>query len=681
MRREPVPTGRRGRIPTVATRGVRDRDTRTEEDARLRASELGTTNLYELFRLTDFDLLGHVKLNLPDFGRKTSNDVSTGGAEVPEHLRRVYPPQIPPELAWMTVCSCVRSDVHPEVVSEPELIAHCIELGIPAHYASRAYPGRIGETIRRSTSPMPADAPSVPGMKTPRDRMFARLAVLELTGGFAYALDPNFARRTLAVGPESYPAVLECSRSPHALLAQNAVALLANYAHPETGAELRKIFQKHPDPVCRLRALGGLLRRRDRSAVPELLSAARGSDPIFRSVAIYALGVLEEPGAADAIRRILASGAGDPDVLWSALPAAARIADGSAEAGRILRLLEKLLREKCGGDDEVHRSVDRDRRANTPTAEAPGTKVRVLRQMALLALAAQGDSGAREELHRRLEKSGHTSFHGTVWYLLCDVLGKLGDRGGIRLAAIVESDAPESVRMHGLRVLLRCGGAGVDRLERLLADASPVVRAAALRFLAERDGPRCAERCREILESYAEARNAASGSEAFLVAIAAEILGSLDAWKGKAAECLVGAARQALAQEAHARRLERVGKDARDYQIAIHPPLVETLLLECGRAGTPAARDLLLAALDDRPRPHGRAEAALALGAIGGARAVEALLKALEDPDGWVRHAAYVSLKAISGQDWFVDWIFSSVEECRKQGRRYRDWFAAHPPK
>ena len=97
-------------------------------------------------------------------------------------------------------------------------------------------------------------------------------------------------------------------------------------------------------------------------------------------------------------------------------------------------------------------------------------------------------------------------------------------------------------------------------------------------------------------------------------------------------------------------------------KITICPPLLEIACIELGRLGDPKAIETLIKILKS-DASSGRAEAALALGAIAGREAIDALVAALEDPkDGWVRFCAYEALRKLSGQDHMCDWIFGTAD-------------------
>jgi HEAT repeat protein len=244
----------------------------------------------------------------------------------------------------------------------------------------------------------------------------------------------------------------------------------------------------------------------------------------------------------------------------------------------------------------------------------------------------------------------------------------------------VEVGTEDAIRIQALRALVRAGAADAAYLKEQTGSAVPALRVAALHHLADADEKACAEVCRAILRDFARGTGATSGGEAFAVAAAADLGGKLGAWSdGSMASDLARAATRARDSAAFARRQGENETDIARCKISVSPPLLEVLLIECGRGAGPAAAELLIGILKDQKTVPGRSEAALALGAIGGKAAVEALLQGLTDPDGWLRFCCYLSLRRLAGQDYFADWVFSP-SDLKPAIDKYRAWFAKNPP-
>jgi HEAT repeat protein len=107
--------------------------------------------------------------------------------------------------------------------------------------------------------------------------------------------------------------------------------------------------------------------------------------------------------------------------------------------------------------------------------------------------------------------------------------------------------------------------------------------------------------------------------------------------------------------------------------------LLETALIELGRLRKPESVSVISEVLDNKECPA-RAEACLALGAIAVKPAVDRLVAALEDEDGWVRFMAYRTLKDLSGADHFCDWIYDSAEKRAPQVAEWKKWAEGFQP-
>src|SRR5207249_5858138 len=245
----------------------------------------GVTNLYRYFGITTVDIVNHIKVEAPGGGLYKEGDVATGGGS---GVQWTYMPEHPTELVWTGVAGCLRYILHPELVSVPETVAYLCEVGETTLPGTRVVQSPVGEKLKQLVTPIPEQFPAVKSGATPFESMSNRLVVVELTTGFPHALDPTFARRTLALGERVYKVVLESTRSNHTLLARNAVAVLANFKTPEAGDELRKILRSN-DPVMKYRALAGLGRLRDRASVPALVQGLSSADDVWRAACAYTL--------------------------------------------------------------------------------------------------------------------------------------------------------------------------------------------------------------------------------------------------------------------------------------------------------------------------------------------------------------------------------------------------------
>ena len=693
--RQPVPTGGRSKVPTTDKKPVspaasnaaaaKGQTVAEERVPKPPNFDYGVTNLYNFFRVTTKDIATHVVINLPkSTGKVTAEEdggVATGpggGGAQKISITWNYPPEPPTELVWMAAMACIREQTHPEVVSVPESVIYCVELGVPALYGCKGGGGKVAMMAQRHLTAIPAAPPSIPQGKTPYQSMMNRLAVVELTSGYAYAMDPTFAKRTLGLGEDSYESVRDCAKANHSFLAQNAAAVLANFRNPDCVAELKRIVENSPDLVMKVRAASGLLRRRETAIVPTFIKWAAGPDEVMRSYALYALGVLGDPRGASIARQIVqVAGSKDRDASWAALPALARMRDGSKETLAVLKALETELKTTIKGDDKVKQDPANGAMSPTPTAEEAGSKLKILRQMALLALAANGDAEAKKEAFAR-DMSG---FHQACWFLVVDVFVKLGTEGQDKVRGFVDS-ADEVVRLHALRQL--CMETKVDvAFLKGKASGSGVMKALALQMLADRDEAAAAELCRQAVAGYASGSGDCDGAEAFAVATAAQVGGRCGAWADASASVvsdLCKAVERAFAAGAFGRREGNNDPDITKAEVKIYPPLLETVCVELGRTHHAAGIASLLKVIDGA-KAQGRAEAVLGLGGIGGKAAIDRLIKLLDDGDGWVRYCAYLGVKRWSGQDYFTDWIFGAEGGRKAYVDKFKLWFEQNPAK
>ena len=92
----------------------------------------------------------------------------------------------------------------------------------------------------------------------------------------------------------------------------------------------------------------------------------------------------------------------------------------------------------------------------------------------------------------------------------------------------------------------------------------------------------------------------------------------------------------------------------------------------------PEAVAALTRFLENRASAH-RSIAALALGLAGDPPAAAALVPLLQDPEPFTRLCAYESLRHLTGQDHFADWLRGPAEERAAAAERYAQWTTEHP--
>ena len=108
------------------------------------------------------------------------------------------------------------------------------------------------------------------------------------------------------------------------------------------------------------------------------------------------------------------------------------------------------------------------------------------------------------------------------------------------------------------------------------------------------------------------------------------------------------------------------------------PPVLleEEILLALGRTGEPVAVEALVEFLATSPAGSYRAIACLALGVAGDPAAAGHLLPILDDEDPFTRYCAYESLRHLTGQEFFADWMYGAREERAVAAEQYAAWVA-----
>lgn len=662
---QPVPTGWRGKVPTTdkapetakatpaAAGGAKGSTVATHAPL-----EFGVTNLYRYFGVTTKDIMNHIKVEAPGGGLLQKGEVATGAGS---GVQWVYPPEHPTELIWVGVAGCLRSILHFELVSIPETIAYLCEVGETTLPGTRVVDSPVGEKVKTLVTPVDPNFPPVKQGVNGFESMVHRLVAVELTGGFPHSLDPTFARRTLALGDRAYRPVLDASRVSHTLLARNAVAVLANYKTAEAMDELRKCLGSG-DAVVKYRALSGLTRARDKAIVPLLIRGLLSPDEVWRASCAHSLGQIGDPKAADELMAVAKMA--DLEYLWSILPAVARLAGPKKEFEDFFVKMEQHV--LAGG---LYKQPEPQKKNMIPPKPEPaGTKLQVVVEMCRLGMAVAGHAAARDEIKGKFAQNGIDGFFVPNQILACNAFARLPGGRDV-LQSIVENAKNDRVAVQALLDLREAAADNEWLKKQALAHRVAGVRALALTELAERGESHFCPVAQQVIDGYA---GGSDGAVAFVVGTAVQLMGKTSQ-KNKV-DALVKVVTKALESGMWARREGENLLDITKANIKITPPLLEIACIELGRLGDPKGLPALLQVIKS-PATGGRGEAALALGAIAGGEAVEALVAALEDPkDGWLRFCAYEALKKLSGLDHFTDWFFGQPSSRSRAVARYREW-------
>jgi HEAT repeat protein len=629
-------------------------------------------NLYNFFRVTTSDIMNHITPNFRtkeprpwepppgetappppptiETGRATAENPKGRAEAVPaiplrHGVQGGYPPRTPGELGWMSVLVGLRAQLHPETVNVAEAAAYVAEIG--------------------GNMDIPDAAPPFPSMKTPVDRMLSKLIVLEICSGWPYSMDPTFAKKTLMLGDLSFNTIVESAKSGHPFLRNNAVAILANFQGEKAGDELLKFYERAPDTTGKIRALAGLGRKRYLKAIPKLMNALGHSDDGVNAMAIYALSQIAaaapEKDKVAAAKRLTGLFQSKPDIVWSALAAIARIGAKDKSVADACVGIKNAFKDKAAA---VGPPVPQQGATGPVTPDPAGAKNKIIYHCAILAAGASGDAQSATQAC----SLGLSGMMQSVWILAAEVFPNLGPQG-VSIAQGLVGHESTSVAVAAVRSLGRFKE-HVGWLKGVASSARPIVRGAALCALIGLDDEALVEAAKPIVSG----ESVANAEDAFLVSLAIQMLDTLGKNDGAA---VLGVVQRARAANAVARRTAVDEYNLLRAKIDIFPPLLEVATLALGKTQHEPALSELVSLL--APGSLVRGEAALALGSFSTSAlivpAAEALLQALVEPsDGFVRFCAYLSLKALSGQDHSADYIFGGIGDVWPAALKYRDW-------
>ena len=258
-------------------------------------------------------------LRMPD----PKPDVATGTPPAGEPLKwefKDFPPSVPNALYTYCFARYLMVMLHRPMVSERELTEFLIEMGYPARYAGTACIHEkelepMAKTVIDAEGPM-LDAPPPKPQGDVAQRVY-----LDLLTHYPY--ESSFAAYILSQPSEvTLPILLNIVKTQkHPFLVRNAIFVLRCFDNPEVVPVLRHVLTKTPDKVSRNRALAALVRWQDEEIVEWLGRQLGGPDLSFKSYALWALGRIGSPAAADKVIAHVKANLGDRETLWAAIPA------------------------------------------------------------------------------------------------------------------------------------------------------------------------------------------------------------------------------------------------------------------------------------------------------------------------------------------------------------------------
>ncbi len=645
------------------------RKTRTGKKKDPEPPEYTIGSLMSFYRFTTPDAPNHIKTTIPepadvDPPEITKQEEGSGVDKKDDDgkypLEWNYVPKAPAELVMAGMAGSIRHNLHPEHNSAPEINGHLLELGYPASigangtagYGSGAVSGTVGGISSPSSS-----TPEIPDADNAFRRMVHRITITDLVNGYPFASDPTYGTKIFALSDTAKPSLIACAKSNHTFVKRNAVALLMNYQGEEVTKVLRKRMNDS-DRVTSVRALKGLIRRYDKEIVDDLINMLSGGQAYKQSIAAFGLGYIGAKKGVDPLIDEAKSRTNDPQFLWSAIPALARI---SGNDKKILKALKNIQSNLPGGDKQA-----------------------VLQDMVDLAAAAHGSRKKQKELVNNLKSStGVKSYPPPVRYLAIDAIAKLAIKkpGALQIMAnIIQDDNPGNrTRAYAVNALPKTLRHQKSQVKNLLGgmatnnDVPAQVRSACLLKLHYYDNRHGANVAAKIARVYASGGGDMDGAIAFLFEKALEIAGTEEELsEGALKKCV----KRAASSKAYAKR-EVNDPNSPFTKVEPHPGLLERSLIELGHAASPNSSSAI--SLAERilrsDLERGRGPAALALGLIGGKKSAMILSEGLKSDSPWVRCCSYLAMRQIAPtKDIFIDWIFSPRKKFAKKAGAWKSW-------
>jgi hypothetical protein len=103
------------------------------------------------------------------------------------------------------------------------------------------------------------------------------------------------------------------------------------------------------------------------------------------------------------------------------------------------------------------------------------------------------------------------------------------------------------------------------------------------------------------------------------------------------------------------------------------PPILETCAWMLGAIGDKSGFATLKLIATNNTVTAGRAEALRSMVHFPGDDTQKLLGTMLEDEDGWTRYNAYLSLKVLTGKEYFCDWIYGSKDDRKEATEKYKE--------
>ena len=434
-------------FPLTGNRGPRaDEPRRTVVRDAVLKLEVQIADTFGIVRILTWDVGAHVRwVNVPD-GREVP---ITGAAGFEAPL-----PEAGKGLHWTTAAALLRLLLHPQLVSEKELVAHLVEIGEPALVmvaAARVEPA-LTEICRDLEARIAVDrraARPLPGAD-PRNTMLSRFVHDELVATFPYDPEGGFGRRMFLFSEEVEPLLIAYAAHEDSLLRRNAVAALGRYRTSTASHALLGRAVQPADPVAQMRALASMVGGRallDPAALLRRLQLSK--DPVEQVALIQALGRVGLRGAVPTLLELGSKRDVDPDLLLAVVTALVGIRR-ARDPEDVVRFADRLVARTKNGPTNFR--VGREK--PSPAADRPDTgrtRAEVLGQLALLLQVRVRPSDTLVE--QVLAMGSLSGVHPPAQMLFLETLRDLGPPG-IELLETVAADRSVEPALRGRALAL-----------------------------------------------------------------------------------------------------------------------------------------------------------------------------------------------------------------------------------
>ena len=433
--------------------------------------DVQTSSAFGLVRILTWDLAVHLTWvqSMPS----PSDGPTTG--------RSGYHPPLPQAgdaLYWMTTAALLRLLLHPQAVSQAEVVGHLVEIGEPSLAILEAASGEqsLSETtmtLEMLIRPARDAAPEPQPHDDPVAAMRLRFVFEELSTHFAHNPVTGFCERIFLFGDEFLPEVEAYSDDPNAFVRRNAVAALARYRDVDAIQRLVEVATTSKDPVALVRACAGIGRYRGKVSTAGLLERLKTTaDPTLRVALCAALGRTREEEAVPALLDLGEEAfPKDADMLMAVLSSLAEMQPRKERLG-VLKFAARIQRAAQKNPKEFAAQVEPTGLA-ADSVDAIEMRGEILEQLAVILRVRldPSDQGLRRRvLGMRSRKAGGAGGQG--WFLSTHTNDSL-------------RDVHPPVRFLYLATLRGCGEDGVKALAEVAVDkrTEPALRGFAIGHL------------------------------------------------------------------------------------------------------------------------------------------------------------------------------------------------------